>query len=37
MIRMEMTEKGRARARDHTESVGKILDDLENEYLNREN
>jgi hypothetical protein len=37
MIRMEMIEKGRARARDHTESVGKILDDLEGGYLNQEN
>jgi len=34
---MEMIEKGRARARDHTESVGKILDDLEGEYLNQGN
>ena len=32
-----MIEKGRARARDHTESVGKILDDLEGEYLNQGN
>ena len=31
MIRMEMIENGRARARDYTESVGKILDDLESE------
>jgi len=35
MIRMEMIEKGRAR--DHTESVGKIVDDLEGDYLNQEN
>ncbi len=37
VIKMEMIEKRRARARDHTESVGKILDDLEGEYLNQGN
>ncbi len=34
---MEMIEKERARARDFTESVGKILVDLEDEYLNQGN
>ena len=37
IIRMEMVAKGKLRARKQTESIGKILDDLENEYLTREN
>jgi len=37
LIRDEMIQKGRVQARDYTKSIGKILDDLEAEYLNQEN
>lgn len=37
LIRDEMIKKGRVQARDYTKSIGKILDDLEAEYLNQEN
>jgi hypothetical protein len=37
LIRDEMIQKGRVQARDYTKSIGKILDDLETEYLNQEN
>ncbi len=33
MVRIEMIEKGKLRARDLTNSIGQILDDLEKEYL----
>jgi hypothetical protein len=32
-----MIKKGRVQARDYTDPTGKILDDLEAEYLNPEN
>ena len=34
---MEMLEKGRLKARNSTESIGRIIDDLEKEYLTKEN
>jgi len=34
---MKMVAKGKLQARTQTESIGKILDDLESEYLTREN
>jgi len=37
IIRMEMVEKGKLRALTQTESIGKILEDLEKEYLTTEN
>jgi len=32
-----MIKKGRVQARDYTDPIGKIFDDLEAEYLNPEN
>jgi len=37
IIHMEMLEKAKLRVRSQTESIGKIVDDLESEYLKREN
>ena len=37
IIRMEMVEKGKLRALTQTESIGKILEDLEKEYVTTEN
>ena len=37
LIRMEMIKKESVQARDYTDPIGKILDDLEAEYLNPEN
>ena len=37
MVRMEMAEKGKLRAATQTEPIGKILYDLEEEYLTKEN
>ncbi len=37
VIRMEMLEKGRLKARNNTESIGRIIEDLEKEYLTKEN
>jgi len=37
LIRDEMIQKGKVQAWDYTKSIGKILDDLEAEYLNQQN
>ncbi len=37
MIRLEMLEKGKIRARNQTETGGKIIRDLEKDYLTTEN